>query len=464
MNSKSNLWILTEERPKINVLQTIFKKFANDYKFAIFLDLIRILPILDNGNFTFIYEVIGFKCAHVDRIFIKTISGNSSCVDFLVFFQNSEPLVNDVPIYAIEETKTDDKESRNTGVYQRCSKFVFIEYYYPGIKKIMLYNLQVQQKNNPTQTYIFGTKLLMTLGVEIIGKTLDKSIFTKFKNIDEVVTLKASMRKAPKGNVPILINKFRNRIEVSGRLFKSNSLSHDPNIGAISIICAVLRMLGWKDRIIVTQHGLNQSHVGLTNKFIQIANKLHIELDNLVIPSSKMSVNYWKYDIQGEKLGTIFIHIVIETFTKGYSIFENHAGCEKGYFIPLKGNPIPLEKYKDRVKYKMGDKNQIIHIPDLIIIDFARTEIINIEGKKYLFKQNGIDELKNYDNIEKLYIKKHYPNFKLTRTVVLFGSSEKTLIEVEIGFLLNDKGDLILGVKAPQIFKEAILNLLDFWT
>ena len=74
MNSKSNLWILTEERPKINVLQTIFKKFANDYKFAIFLDLIRILPILDNSNFTFIYEVIGFKCAHVDRIFIKTIS------------------------------------------------------------------------------------------------------------------------------------------------------------------------------------------------------------------------------------------------------------------------------------------------------------------------------------------------------------------------------------------------------
>ena len=30
------------------------------------------------------------------------------------------------PIYAIEETKTDDKESRNTGVYQRCSKFIFI--------------------------------------------------------------------------------------------------------------------------------------------------------------------------------------------------------------------------------------------------------------------------------------------------------------------------------------------------
>lgn len=458
-----NLWFLTEERPKTDVLQTIFKKFARDYGFAVFIDPIRIFPILENGEFLFTYEVTGFRCNSVDKVYIKTVSGNSSFTDFLIFYQENEPTLNDTPIYAIEETKTDDKESRNTGVYQRCSKFVFIQNHYPTVKNIMLYNLQVEQKIIPTATYIFGTKLLLTLGVEILGKQLDYAIFTPFENIDEIIDLKNNMRSAPAGNVPILITKSHDKIEVSGRLFKSDGLSHDPNIGALSIICAVLRKLGWEKEIVITLHGLYQKHVGKTNKFIQIANKLNISLHGLEVPIAEMNKDYWKYDMNGEKLGTIFIHLVVENFTNGYSIFENHAGCEKGYFIPLKGNPIPLEKYKDRLKYKNGDKTQIAHIPDLILIDFDRSEVINVEGKKHQFRQNGINELNNYDFIEANYIRKHYPKFDIVRTVVLYGSKEENIIEVEVGFLLNENGKLILGIKAPELFKEAISNLLNFW-
>jgi len=458
-----NLWFLTEERPKKEVLQTIFQKFAIDYGFAVFVDPIRIFPILENDKFTFTYEVTGFRCNKVDKVYIKTISGNSSFTDFLIFYQENEPTLSDEPIYAIEETKTDDKESRNTGVYQRCSKFVFIQNYYPDVRKIMLYNLQVEQKDEPTSTYIFGTKLLLTLGVEILGKKLDTTIFQPFKTIDEIIELKANMRKAPTGNVPILLTKKEGKIQVSGRLFKSGGLSHDPNIGALSIICAVLRKLGWEDPIEITLHGLSQSHVGKTNKFIHIANSLNVSLLGLIVPSATMMSNYWKYELDGEKLGTIFIHLVVENFTEGYSIFENHAGCEKGYFITKKGEHIPLAKYKDTVKYKAGDKSQIIHIPDLILIDFERSEVINVEGKKYKFRNDGIAELNNYDFIEKNYILKHYPEFKILRTVVLYGSKEEEIIEIEIGFLLNENGQLILGIKAPKLFKDAITNLLDFW-
>lgn len=458
-----NLWFLTEERPKKEVLQTIFQKFAKDYGFAVFLKPLHIQPILENNRFTFLYEVKGFDCKKVDKVYIKTISGNSSLVDYLIFYQQDEPSSKDEPIYAIEETKTDDKESRNTGVYQRCSKFVFIQSYYPNVKKIMLYNLQIDQKIEPTSTYIFGTKLLLTLGVEILGKKLNSKIFTPFKTIDEIIDLKNDMRPAPKGNVPILLTKSRTKIEVSGRLFKSGGLSHDPNIGALSIICAVLRQLGWTQKIEITQHGLEQQHVGKTNKFIQIANKLGICLQGLALPKAEMNKNYWRYDTGGEKLGTIFIHLVVENFTQGESIFENHAGCEKGYFITKSGDPIPLEKYKDREKYKGGDKEQIVHIPDLILIDFGRSEVINVEGKKYAFRKNGITELGNYNYIEKNYILKHYPKFKILRTVVLYGSTKEEIIEIEIGFLLNENGQLILGVKAPKLFKDAITNLLDFW-
>ena len=460
---KNNLWVLTEEKPKKEVLRIIFDKFAKDNHYAVFIDTLRILPVLKNGNFTFLYEVRGFHCEKIEKVFIKTISGTSSFTDFLVFYQETEPVVTDTPIYAIEETKTDDSESRNTGVYQRCSKFVFIENYYSSVNKIMLYNLRIKQKEKPTSTYIFGTRLLLTLEVEILGKKLDWNIFKPFKTIDELIEFKSKMRKAPKGNVPININKYEDRIEVSGRLYKAGGLSHDPNIGALSIICAVLRKLGWQKEIVITEHGLSQTQIGRTNKFIQIANKLRISLKGLQLPNATIHSDYWKYDTEGEKLGTIFIQLVVENFTQGQSIFENHAGSEKGYFITSDGKYIPLAKYKDRIKYKAGDKLQIINIPDLILIDFDRNEIINIEGKKYSFRKKGISGLANYNFIEKNYILRYYPKFKIIRTVVLTGSNEEKIIEIEAGFLLNQNGKLVLGIKAPDLFKEAIKNLIDFW-
>lgn len=459
-----NLWILTEERPKREVIANILLKFAKDNKFACFIDTIRILPILEDNRFSFLYEVVGFRCNKIDKVFIKSVSGYSSFVDFLVFYQENQPTQTDVPLYAIEETKTDDTESRNTGVYQRATKFVFIDYYYPNIKKIMLYHLKIKQKEKATSTYIFGTRLLLTLGIEISGKRLDDKIFKPFTSVNEIIDFKKAMKGAPKGNIPIEIKREKDRITISGRLFKSGALAHDPNIGALSLISATIRELGWNKKIVITKHGLKQTHIKTGNKFIKIADRLNLEIDRLTVPSIRAKESYWKYETEGEKLGTIFIHLVVENFTDGYSIFENHAGCEKGYFITKDGEPIPLKKYSDRAAYKRGNKKKIISIPDLILIDFGRSEVINIEGKKYQFRQNGIKELKSFGDIEKNYIKKYYPKFQITRTVVLYGGKAKKIIEIQVGFLLNKNGDLILGIRAPKLFKEAIKNLLDFWS
>ena len=51
----------------------------------------------------------------------------------------------------------------------------------------------------------------------------------------------------------------------------------------------------------------------------------------------------------------------------------------------------------------------------------------------------------------------------MVKTVVLFGGKEEKIIEVEVGFLLNEKGKLVLGIYAPQLFKRAVQNLMDFW-
>ncbi len=52
----NNLWFLTEERPKKEVLSTIFNKFAKDYGFTGFIDTLRIFPILEN-NKLFIFPI-----------------------------------------------------------------------------------------------------------------------------------------------------------------------------------------------------------------------------------------------------------------------------------------------------------------------------------------------------------------------------------------------------------------------
>ncbi|MGC8483653.1 MAG: hypothetical protein ACP5OE_08440 [Thermodesulfobium sp.] len=458
------LWILTEEKPKVEILRYIIYRFCTDNHIPCFIDTLRILPILDkNRKFSFLYELIGFKCNIIAKVLIRIVSGYSSFVDYLIFYQEEEPDINNKPLYAIEETKTDDSESRNTGVYQRASKFIYLEHYYPETKKIMYYDLKIQQKKEPTHTYIFGTRCLMTLGVEIVGKKLDQGIFKPFTNVDELIQFKKAMRPAHRGNVQININKYNDRIEISGRLIKSGTLSHDPNIGALSLISATLRKLGWKRDIVIINHGLNQTHINSENKFIKIAKILNLTIDGLKLPESQKDDPYWKYEKEGEKLGTIFIHIVVENFANGMSIFENHAGSEKGYFITAKGEPIPLKKYSNRELYKSGDKSKIVAIPDLILIDFGRCEIINIEGKKYEFRAKAIEDLKAYDDIERMYIKLYYPRHKIIRTVVLYGSHEKRVAEIQVGFLLNEDGDMVLGLKPPELFKDAIKNLIDFW-
>ena len=453
--NKSCVWILTEERPKVAVVCKILQGVCGD---TVFNKDTRIVPILKDGKFTFVYTLVGFTNCVVSDVFIKIVSGKSSFVDFLVFYQDTEPKLDDIPVCAIEETKTDDSESRNTAIYQRCTKFVYINYVYPGIRKIMLYNLQITPSKKPTQTNIFGTRLLLTMGVDIqvVDEKIIKERYAPFSSVDELIDFKSCMRNAPVTNVPISITKKDDRIEISGRLYKNGSLAHDPNIGALSAISCVLRKLGWDKDIIITKHGLEQKHVGKNNKFVQIANKLNIKLDGIDVPKADIEKEYWHYENSGEKLATIFLHLAIENYANGKLIFENHAGCEKGYFLTPNDGPVPLQKYENRVEYKSGNKAKIIHIPDLVMFDVQSGFIVEIEGKKYSKRINGVNQIKLYDAFDEEYVNKYYPGIQTVRTVVLYGSNNTKVVELDVGFLLNENGDLILGPNPPSLIKKAI--------
>jgi hypothetical protein len=454
------LWILSEERPKIEAIGFVLEKFSKDQGIASFIDKLRVVPIRnDLGDFSFWYEVIGYKTPQVDRVLLKIISGNSSFIDFLVFFQDQEPNEGDRPLFMVEETKTDDEESRNTGVYQRSSKFVYAELHYPNMDLNMYYNLKIEQRASQTDTNIFGTRCLRSLGIKIGGKVVDDKLNTPFSSLEEMIKFKLDMKRPPAGNVPIDIGIVGKELQISGKLFKSGGLKNDPNIGAISLIASTARKLGWKDKIVITKHGLSQSHVQPGNKFVRIASAIDIELQGLEMPKSELKHPYWHYNTKGEKLATIFIHLVVENFTNGISVFENHAGSEKGYFITPDKKYLALEKYVPGIKPRKS-----IDIPDLILLDVERKKVHNIEGKTFENMDLGIRTLENYGDIERMYIKKFYPGFEIQRSVVLFGGTNEQIKPIQVSFLLNQDGKMILGIKAPQLFREAFENLKKYWS
>lgn len=451
----TNLWILTEEKPKKSVVKEILNKYCDVYNksFEIDMENFAIIPIFEEKLFTFSYKLNGVKIDDINKITLKTVSGGSSFLDYLLFEQDDEPDDGDNSgfIMGFEETKTSDDESRNTGVYQRASKFAFVRAYSKTARTYMLYNeeLNAREEKRPSDTSVFGTNMLLTLGVEIMGKK-NLSWFRPFKNLDELIIAKNSMRRPPAGNVPILIHKYDDRIEVSGRLVKNGTLSHDPNIGALSIISLCIRHLGWDKKIVITQHGLSQEYINRTrgrNKFLYICKLYNMVLDGIEMPENyELPEKYWHYEMSSEKVTSILLHILAEN-NGLLEVYQNHAGCERGYFITLSNNLITLPK-----KDSGGVEN--LYIPDLILFEPKTRTILLIEAKKLSTLNIGIEEIKHYDSIEREYINKYYPNSTDLRYLTLFGGNEKELPHEQVLVHMNYDGSVIVNENAPDFIKE----------
>lgn len=460
-----NLWILTEEKPKISVILNIIELYCKDFyssyrlfdNYENYNKAIKIEPIIYNNRFQFKYCVNGISINGIDNILIKTVSGKSSFVDFLVFRQEKEPVCGSMDnlLMAIEETKTNDKESRNTSVYQRASKFIYIDAYSKNVKKYMLYNDESNHNccKTPSDTNIFGTNMLLTIGVSIVGKDLS-NWFTKFNSLEDLIEFKSKMRKPPEGNVPIDITRYDDRIEISGRLSKPKdkaNIGHDPNIGALSIIAKCIRYLGWTKDIVIIKHGVSQSYIDTHrgNKFLKICSILGIKLDGINIQKCALPPSYWHYEYSSEKVASIFLHIVGEN-SGMRCIYQNHAGCERGYYKNSYGELIALPK-----KDSQGNN---LYIPDLILHDEKTNSIIIIEGKKLSTLKNGLTELYNYDSIENEYLKRDYPSCKIYRYLTIFGGNEKNIINSNILLYMNVQGDVYINPNSPKCIQDISLE------
>ena len=454
-----NIWILTEERPKESVVKTILELMRDDFDISLNVTDVKIKPIIEDSVFKFTYIVEGISSQSFNKVYLKLVSGNSSFIDYLVCKQENEPIDGDCSniLMAIEETKTSDKESRNTSVSQRATKFIYAKQYCPNAKLYMLYNEELENDENkkPSDTNIFGTNILLTLGVQIVGKS-NLSWFKPFKTIDEVIAFKNKMRNPPNGNVPIKITKTNNVIYISGRLSKpktAGNIGHDPNIGTLSMISGVLRALGWTKKIIITKHGTTQQYIARnkTNKFLYICKLLNLEMEELTITyPDTYREKYWHYEKSSEKVASILLHIMCSNVGIRY-IYENHAGCERGYFKNSNGDLIALPK-----KATNGEN---LLIPDVILSDTLNRSIYLIEGKKLTTLQVGLKEIEDYDSIEDEYIKLEYPNFNYYRYLSIFGGYCSYFPDRKVMLYLNNDGLIVLNKDLPQSFLSYFKNI-----
>ena len=444
-----NIWILTEERPKNDVVEIILKKFSKDYKKNIQISKINVKPIIIDKKFEFRYIVEGVKLKDIDKIHLKIISGaEGSFVDFLVFNQNNEPTNQDSPIYIIEETKTNPSESRNVAVFQRTSKFVFLELFENNsdAEKIMLYSIRLKYYTLPP-TFIFGIKAMKTLGVTIIGlNEAEEGKNEKFETIDELIEFKNSIATTRADNTPLSIHKTDDEgvYRISGKLEKSGAFSHDPNMGAITLLAKLIKKLDRNTKkIIVFNHGLTQKMVkNSENKFVKIANALGIELKGLTLQKPQVDKEYWKYNNTGEKIGSILLHLLLQY--KGIKIiYENHAGCEQGYFEFPNGELKSIEK-------KTGK-------PDLILIDDENKTIYLIEAEMAVNAEKpkkGVNQLSSFNEVETNFCSS-YIGYEFERIVVLYGDEIPSNVE-KIILQIKTDGEIICYDSCPEFIKNIV--------
>ena len=452
----SNIWILTEEKPKISVIEQLLEIYRADFNVDFVSEReLAIRPIINGNTFIFRYQVDGICVVDTENIFIEIVSGKSSFFDYMFYVQDSRPLEDceNNLLFVVEETKTNDQESRNQ-VYQRLLKFAYIDAYYPDTPRYMLYNNEIQfcENRRPTCTNRFGINMLLTNGVRIVGRQLNPW-FRAFESIEELIEFKNQITPHA-GNEPILIQQIDdNRITISGRLDKSGhigQLAYDPNMGALAYIAYTLRQFDWQGEIVIVNHHVNQRFVNndSQNKFLSICHMFNITLDGITMPTNyALPDSYWHYERQSEKIASILFHVTCECIGLR-EVFQNHAGCEKGYFLTSNNDLISLPK--NRFK-----------IPDVVLRDDTNRVVYLIEGKRLSTLNEGLRVLNAFDDIETLYINRYYPRYAVRRYLTIFGGTRDSLPHERVLFYLNNDGLIVLNDNAESSLTERIQNYFN---
>ena len=151
-------------------------------------------------------------------------------------------------------------------------------------------------------------------------------------------------------------------------------------------------------------------------------------------------------------MASILFHVATENY--GFKeVYQNHAGCERGYFKTISHHLIVLPK--------KTPTNQNLLIPDVVMRDDINKIIYLMEGKKLSTLSDGLAEIEGYDDIENLYINKYFPGYQVKRLLTIFGGCNNALPHHKVLLYLQSDGKIILNKSEPifiQIFENTVIK------
>lgn len=439
--NKANIYtILTEEYPSYEEIDFMIKNIL-----SIDSPAFCISPVLSNNKFNGEWVII------IDEltIFIKLFKGESSCVDYLLF----EGQVNDNTnagdaLCILESTKTNDKNSRNTSVYQRITKFVVYEKIYPNnnAKKIMFYNEEWTGKKL-SATGEFGLSLMKSLHIDAyhVKNNQAESLYDKysvgiFETISDMIYYKNRI-KEKNGNISVKINNCDNDYYISCKLDKGTTkcngkISHDPNVG---LLCGLVNFIHTKDnnaKIIIQEHNISQDYFDKLpkSKFWYAINNISItfeNINNITFPS--LPKKYFTLENKSsEKLATI---LCSQVMSKEYKcIFSNYSGCALSN-IKTTDKDITVERTMPR--------------PDILFYNNEKKELFIIEGKIEKDIKLGIMQLQD-THLDRfiVLVKSAYPEYVIKKGLCITIDNIENLqkyqsLEYPVVFALDSNGNYL---------------------
>lgn len=401
LTNRKKVSIYTEERPSENVILYIIHKIFN---VKVKLKDIIIKAIFINNTFQFEYGIKINGCL-LDDICIKIFQRTTSSVDYIVYYQTEEVIINkSLPILLIEETKTSWNNSGNQH-WQRLAKFDMSEQYFPGVETVMIYNFPCIPKNNMTPGFKFSVRMIKTLkNVKVvILTTLEKhtikyiEIIEKLKPFTDLNDFIHSFPRCKNKGECINLNIYKNNDDIilNAKLAKNQNgkltLTHDPNkgfvIGCSMVIDSILNKQKYK--IIIKNHGLpNAKMYFKKDKFGMAMIRYNIHLEGIETTFKQIDLDKTQYF----KLSTgeNNISILWDVMKTNKIIFSDHAGGETSYLEMNKCNNISSENEC----IQMEKKN---NIPDLMLCYKKGNNLVveiceaKINSEKNI--KNGIQQL-----------------------------------------------------------------------
>lgn len=445
-------WIYGEEKPNSDSIKTSIEYIYKD---------MGLYHIFSKKEFRAVrmaadeYRIEGILCEEFADIRYKIVKGETSFPDSIHFFQVEKPTSKDIPTYICEDTKNGFDESGNM-TDQRSEKFALAKATWPTAKCVYVVNTKPDGKQEPYNCHKRAMKRMRTNGHKSIVSSFDKDGYTllevgSYKTVQELVNEDQRLTTIDTGDIHLDIPLWKS---------KNPKTTSDPNVGVTCSVVETLNTLGFKGTLWIKNHYLDIGMFDGKNKLSRILRhfvddnfQIHIEGYGYIKSEKYTGENYFGFiEDTNEKVASIALENIFENLDDWEIIFDNHAGCSKGYFYT--GNEhIAVPKQTP----KIGEKKPVdLGLPDLVVINYKLKKILIIEGESKNNIEKGYEQIKQQKFKDFCsWVSRSYRGYEIECHLCVYGTlkdKDKIKYKDKIFYSLDSENNEVINWDATPVW------------